>query len=134
MTDATAMTPRRAGIALRVLEIATAAFFVLGAAPKLTAQNPVKETFDKIGFGDWFLYLVGGLELAGAVALLIPALTGLAALAFLGLLTGATVTHIVVLEGEGVLVPVVAAVPVAFIAWMRRERTAELLRRVTDRA
>ncbi|MEU6080578.1 DoxX family protein [Streptomyces sp. NPDC047108] len=134
MTDATATTPRRTHIAVRILEIVSALFFALSAVPKLMGQDPVKETFDKIGFGDGFLYLVGGLELAGAVALLIPALTGLAALAFVGLMAGAAITHIAVLDGEGVLVPVVAAVPVAVIAWVRRERTAELLRRVVGRA
>ncbi|MFG2196287.1 DoxX family protein [Streptomyces sp. NPDC048639] len=134
MTDATATTPRRTHIAVRVLEIAAALFFALSAVPKLMGQDEVRETFDKIGFGDGFMYLIGGLELAGAVALLIPALAGLAASAFLALMAGATITHIVVLDGEGVLVPVIAAVPVACIAWARRERTAELLRRVAGRA
>ncbi|MBT2366670.1 DoxX family protein [Streptomyces sp. ISL-10] len=42
------------------------------------------------------MYLVGGLELAGAVALVIPILAGVSAIALMGLMIGAFVTQITV--------------------------------------
>jgi putative oxidoreductase len=33
------------------------------------------ETFDKIGIGQWFRYVTGGIEVASAVLLLSPRLT-----------------------------------------------------------
>jgi uncharacterized membrane protein len=46
--------------------------------------------FATIGIGQWFRYVVGALELAGAVGVLIPRLSGLAALGLIGLMAGAT--------------------------------------------
>jgi predicted MFS family arabinose efflux permease len=52
--------------------------------------------------------------------LLIPRLSGLAALGLVGVLTGAAVTNLVILQ-ESPIVPMVLLALAAFIAWGRRE-------------
>jgi putative oxidoreductase len=83
-------------------------------------------TFDAIGAGDWFRYLTGILEVAGALGLLIPRLAGLAALALAGLWLVAIAIHLFLIGGSAVA-PIVFFVLTVVIAWGRRDRTLELL-------
>ncbi|MEU6983537.1 DoxX family protein [Streptomyces sp. NPDC046324] len=127
-TARTGRLGRRADISVRVVQILLAlAFAIPSAAPKLVGHWSAAESFDKIGWGDWLMYTVGALELAGAVALVIPILSGAAATALIGLMAGAFVTQLTVFDGQYALTPVLFAVPLAVIAWTRRDRTAELL-------
>jgi hypothetical protein len=50
--------------------------FGAGGLMKLAGAEPMVRLFDEIGAGQWLRFLVGVLELAGAVGLLIPALVG----------------------------------------------------------
>ncbi|MFD4137940.1 DoxX family protein [Streptomyces sp. NPDC058572] len=133
---ATATGPgRRTDLAVRALQIVLALFFaVASAAPKLVAHSSAAESFDRIGYGDWYMYLVGALELAGAIALVIPVLSGLSALALMGLMVGAFLTQVVVFDGQYAVTPVVFFVLLAVVARVRRRRTAELFALVRGRA
>ncbi|MFG2770149.1 DoxX family protein [Streptomyces sp. NPDC048350] len=127
-TAGTARLSRRADISVRVVQILLAlAFAIPSAGPKLVGHWSAAESFDAIGWGDWLMYTVGALELAGAVALVIPILSGAAATALIGLMIGACITQLTVFDGQYALTPVLFAVPLAVIAWTRRDRTAELL-------
>jgi hypothetical protein len=53
---------------------------------------------DRVEPWQWFRYLVGVLELAGAIRLVIPVLAGLAALGLTALFIGATYTQLFVLD------------------------------------
>lgn len=117
-------------ITLRVVQVLMALFFLASGIPKVIGHSSAAEIFDRIGFGDWFMYSIGVLEIAGAVALLVPLLAGLAGLAFIGLMIGAFTTTVVALDGENAATPLIVIVPAAAIAWGRRRSTAELLRRV----
>ncbi|NBM20809.1 DoxX family protein, partial [Streptomyces sp. GC420] len=134
-TDAPVAAPgRRARIALRALRIVLALFFgVASAAPKLVGHSSAAESFDRIGYGDWFMYAVGGLELVGAVALLIPLLSGPAAVSLIGLMIGAFAYQATVFEGENAATPLVLIVPLALIAWAGRGRAAESANRLRRR-
>jgi uncharacterized membrane protein YphA (DoxX/SURF4 family) len=122
----TAARRRAANVALWALQVVTAAVFVVAAVPKVTAAPQAVEGFNAMGLGVAGMYIIGALELAGAVALLIPRLCGLAGLAFVGLMIGAVVTTLLMF-GPGLLAtPVVVLVLSAIIAWGRRRRTAEL--------
>jgi uncharacterized membrane protein YphA (DoxX/SURF4 family) len=120
--------PRRsANIALWALQVVTAAVFVMAAVPKVTASPQAVEGFNAMGLGVTGMYIIGALELAGAVALLIPRLCGLAGLAFVGLMVGAVVATVLTF-GPGLLAPPsVVLVLAATIAWTRRRRTADLV-------
>ncbi|MFF8292201.1 DoxX family protein [Streptomyces sp. NPDC016309] len=127
-TTAASAPTRRADIGVRVLQIVLALFFAVpSAAPKLVGHASAAESFDTIGFGDWFMYLVGALELAGAVGLVVPLLSGVAALALIGLMAGALVTQLVFLDGRYWFTPVVFAALLAVVARTRRHHNAELL-------
>ena len=89
---------------------------------------PAVEMFATIGIGQWFRYVVGALELAGAVGVLIPRLSGLAALGLIGLMAGATLTNVLVL-GTSPLLPIALMLVSALVAWGRWPRTRTLLAR-----
>ena len=89
---------------------------------------PAVEMFATIGIGQWFRHVVGALELAGAVGVLIPRLSGLAALGLIGLMAGATLTNVLVL-GTSPLLPIAFMLVSALVAWGRWPRTRTLLAR-----
>ncbi|WP_262004413.1 DoxX family protein [Streptomyces sp. FIT100] len=135
ITSYGAPTSRRTHLAVLSLQILIALFLAVpSAVPKLIGHESAAAGFDEIGFGDWFMYLVGALELAGAVALVIPVLSGVSALALIGLMIGAFVTQVTVFGGEYWFTPLLVAIPLAVIARVRRDRTARLLALVTGRA
>jgi putative oxidoreductase len=77
-----------------VLQALLALQFVYGGVLKVIGDPATVEMFATIGIGQWFRYLVGTLELAGGVGVLIPRLSGLAALGLVCLMVGATMTNV----------------------------------------
>lgn len=135
-TTATAQAgpSRRTDITVRTLQIVLALFMAIpSAGPKLVGHSSAAESFDAIGFGDWFMYLTGALELAGAVALVIPILSGVSAIALIGLMIGAFITQMTVFDGENALTPVIFLALFAVVAWVRRQKTVELVALVRRR-
>ncbi|GAA0518248.1 hypothetical protein GCM10011581_22630 [Saccharopolyspora subtropica] len=125
MTTATSAPSRRRGphVALWVLQVALAVFFTLAALPKLLGDPTVVRMFAVIGFGDWFRYLTGALELLGAVGLLIPRLAALAALGLAGVMAGATITQVFAFNAPAMaVVPLVLLAVFLGVAWARRPR------------
>ncbi|WP_369388586.1 DoxX family protein [Streptomyces sp. CG1] len=122
---------RAARIALRSVQVLLALFYgIASALPKLIAHPSAVEAFDKIGWGSGAMYTIGALELAGAVALLIPVLQSLAAIALSALMVGAFIVQLTAFHGQNAATPLILIVPLALIAWTRREHNGELLRLV----
>ncbi|MFD0314305.1 DoxX family protein [Streptomyces flavalbus] len=120
---------RRARIALRALQVVLALFFgIASALPKLIGHASAAESFDEMGWGSAGMYTIGALELAGAVALLIPVLQSVSAVALSALMVGAFVVQLTVFDGQYAATPLILIVPLALIAWVRRAHNAELLR------
>ncbi|MBA2473910.1 MAG: DoxX family protein [Pseudonocardiales bacterium] len=121
-----AVRERTTDIALRVVQVLLAAFFLLAAAgPKLVGQQYAVEMFTQIGAGQWLRYLVGGLELAGAIGLLIPRLAALAALGLAGVMIGAVISQVLVLGSVVMaLTPAFLGIILGLIAWRRAYRSA----------
>ncbi|WP_329548239.1 DoxX family protein [Streptomyces sp. NBC_01356] len=133
----TAGTPhsRGARISLGALQITLGLFFALASAlPKLIAHPSAAEGFDKLGWGSTGMYIIGVLELAGGIALLIPLLSSVAAVSLSALMVGAFIVNVTVLHGPYVATPLILILPLALIAWARRSHTTELLRLVRRRA
>ncbi|MQY33203.1 hypothetical protein SRB17_11640 [Streptomyces sp. RB17] len=133
VTSAGSLSGRRraARVALRTVQVLLALFYgIASALPKLIAHPSAVESFDKIGWGSGAMYTIGALELAGAVALLIPALQSVAAIALSTLMVGAFIVQLTVFHGQNAVTPLILMVPLALIAWARREHNAELLRLV----
>ncbi|GAB1330279.1 DoxX family protein [Streptomyces sennicomposti] len=134
-TAAPTTAPSAALRVLRVVQVALALFYGLASAlPKLIAHPSAVESFARMGWSDAGMYTIGALELAGAVALLIPVLQSVAALALGALMVGAFVVQLTVFDGENAATPLVLIVPLALIAWARREHNKELLRLLLRRA
>lgn len=139
MVDAVESGRERAGgrrvwhVALWVLQVVTALWFLMAALGKFSGSPEIVATFHALGFGAWFRYLIGALEVAGAVAMFVPRLTGAAALAFVLLLVGALVVQAFVV-GSGVIMPIPLLILSAVIAWGRRDGTVRLWRSAAGRA
>jgi putative oxidoreductase len=116
-------------ITLWVLQALLGVFFVVAsAAPKLVGQKYAVEIFDQIGAGQWFRYVIGLIELAGGIGLLIPRLAGLAGLGLVGLMIGAGITQVFILDAPVMATtPVILGVIAGVIAWGRRDRTRALV-------
>jgi putative oxidoreductase len=119
---------RGLNITLWVLQVLLAVFFLAAAsAPKLLGQQAAVDMFTDIGAGQWLRYLVGILELAGAVGLLVPRLSGLAAIGLAALMVGAFITQLFVLHSPALTVtPAVLCVLFVLVAWGRWPQTRAL--------
>lgn len=120
---------RRAHIALYALQVLLALFYAgASAMPKLIAHSSAVQVFHDMGWGNGAMYTIGVLELAGGIALAIPVLSSVSAVALIGLMIGAFITQLTVFDGKNAATPLILLVPLALIAWARRRETAELLR------
>lgn len=119
---------RRARVALRTVQVLLALFYAVASAlPKLIGNQYAVDAFDEIGWGGVGMYTIGALELAGAVALLIPVLQSVAAVALSALMVGAFFVQMIVFGGENAATPLILIVPLAVIAWARRGSNRDLL-------
>ncbi|MGW2444830.1 DoxX family protein [Streptomyces sp. NPDC001675] len=119
---------RFARIALRSVQVLLALFFgIASALPKLIAHPSAVESFDRMGWGSAAMYAIGALELAGAVALLVPVLQSVAAMALSALMVGAFVVQLTVFDGQNAATPLILIVPLALIAWTRRAHNRDLV-------
>ncbi|MQY08789.1 DoxX family protein [Actinomadura macrotermitis] len=132
---ADAVPGRRAvTVTLWTLQILLAVFLLVASAlPKLAGQVDAVDTFAKIGWGQWLRYFTGVVEAAGAIGLVVPRLAGLAATGLVGLMIGAALTQVLVLEPAWAALPVAFGVVFAVVAWRRRAVTADLLRSLARR-
>ena len=93
-------------IALWTIRILLAVVFFLAGSGKLVGLPMTVQMFDTIGVGQWFRYLTGTLEVAGAVGLLVPSLVGFASLGLAAVMVGAIIAHFTALkDGFMFLVP-----------------------------
>ncbi|MGW4640685.1 DoxX family protein [Sphaerisporangium sp. NPDC004334] len=134
LTPGTAATarPRVLRRVLWALQVLFGLFLIVASAlPKFAGQKDAVETFAQIGWGQWFRYVTGAVELAGGVGLLVPRLAGAAATGLVGLMIGAALTQILVIDPVWALMPIGMGVVFALIAWDRREQTRDLVRSLT---
>jgi hypothetical protein len=120
-------TGRAADIVLWICQALLVLVFLAAASAKLAGAEEMVEAFDTIGAGQWLRYVVGVIELVGAVGLLVPRLVGLAALGLATLMICAIITNLVIDEFS--LLAVILLVLGATLAWGRRDRIKALLRR-----
>ena len=105
-------------VVLVIRVLLTAAFLVAGLA-KLAGAAMMVATFETIGWGQWFRYLTGLIEVGAAVLLWVPGLRALAALALVCTMIGAVIAHLAVL-GPSPWPAVVLGVLAAVLLWRER--------------
>jgi uncharacterized membrane protein YphA (DoxX/SURF4 family) len=135
-TDATRESTARSrgAVALTVARVVLALFFAFSAFAKLIAHETAIESFDRMGWSHGAMYLIGALEMAGAIALLVPLLSGVAAMAFAGLLAGASIVQLTLLDPVNAIMPALLIGLVVLIAREQRDRTARLVALIRRRA
>ena len=124
--SASGSTAKIVNVVLWVLQIGAAGMFLMVGYLKLSGNAQLVGLFQAIGLGQWFRYLTGSLEVAGAILLLIPRTSGLAALMLAGVMVCAVVTHVFIVGGSPLGASILLLVT-GIIAWGRRHRTSSLL-------
>lgn len=121
-------TGKTVNVVLWILQILTAIAFFMAGIAKLTGNPMMVEAFGKIGLGQWFRFVTGGIEVLSAILLLIPRLIPLGALLLICTMIGAIIAHLTVLGGFPVA-PIVLLLFTLVIFWGRRDRLSALLGR-----
>lgn len=125
---------RAARIATWALRIVLA-FAMIGAGlAKLSGAAPMVQLFDFIGIGQWFRFVTGAIEVLGGIGLLTP-FAGVAALALTGVLAGAALTEVVLVQShpERTVVPPIVLLAIATaVAYLRRDELRERFHALTS--
>ncbi|MEH2494825.1 putative oxidoreductase [Bradyrhizobium sp. AZCC 1678] len=111
--------------ALWVVRGLLALAFVAAGGAKLYGVPMLVDEFEHIGLGQWFRYVTGGLEIIGAILLLLPRKAALGALLLICIMTGAVITHLFVIGGSAVPAIVLLALN-AVVAYAERSQIAWL--------
>lgn len=114
-----ALSPKTRNRLVWGVRILLALAFGAAGASKLAGVAQMVAVFDTIGIGQWFRYLTGGIEVLGAVLMLVPATGLLAGLLLGGTMVGATISHLVVLPGSPVPA-IVLGLLCAVVVWNAR--------------
>jgi putative oxidoreductase len=107
-----------------VYRIVVAMMFLAAAGMKLTGQPMMVAEFQQVGLGQWFRYFTGGLELIGAVLVLLPRFTPLGALLLLLVDIGAFIAQVTVLH-MGWIHTIVTGLILAGLIWVERDKLAQ---------
>ena len=79
------------------MQILLAAVFLFEGIDKFSERRLWLRIFDEIGFGQWFRYFTGVVEISGAPTLLIPKATFVAAGMLASTMIGALLVHVLVI-------------------------------------
>src|SRR5712664_3293409 len=106
-------------ITLWILSGLVALAFIGAGGAKLGGAAAMVELFAKVGFGQWFRYFTGLLEVAAGIGLLISRYAFYAAALLAMVMAGAFIAHVTVL-GSSPAAPVVLFVLTGIIAYLRK--------------
>ncbi len=126
---ATAAPSRGRTIAAWILAAVLAAAFLAAGGAKLAGAPMMVQSFEQIGLGQWFRIVTGLVEIAGAVALLVPGYAFFGALWLAATMAGAVLAHLLVLPTPAAPA-VLLLVLNAAVAWLRRDQLARALARL----
>jgi len=87
-------------IAVWILQILAGVAFLAAGGSKLAGAQAMVDTFQKVGLGQWFRYVTGLLEVAGAIGLFLPKFSFYGAVLLATVMVGAVFTHLVILGGS----------------------------------
>jgi putative oxidoreductase len=114
-----AETGRGKSIAVWVLSGLLAALFLFAGGQKLLGAGGAVEHFSEWGYPPWFRVVIGLIEIAGGLLLLVPSVAFYAAGALGMVMIGAIYT-LLTKGGPDVPVPIVCLLVLAFVASARR--------------
>ncbi|MGW4357073.1 DoxX family protein [Nocardia sp. NPDC004582] len=107
---------------LWTLQIVLGLFFIIASGlPKFFGQADAVRIYNEIGWGDWFRYFTGLVEVSGGLGLMIPRLSGPAAAGLSITMVCAAATQAFLLSAPGMAIfPLVLVGVFAWIAYERR--------------
>ncbi|GAB3329298.1 hypothetical protein GCM10027511_38980 [Hymenobacter humi] len=119
---------RAATVGLWVLQVLLGLMFVVGSGlPKLWGDAYAIELFAELPGGQALRLVVGVLEIAGGIGLLVPRLAGLAAACLAAVMVGATIAQLVFLSVGFWYTPVILGVLLLVLAVVRRREIRALV-------
>jgi len=104
-------------MATRVLSWVLALVFIAAGVPKIIGVTQAVAGFEHFGYSATFRVLIGLLEVAGGVALLVPAVALYAAMLLIVIMVGAAWT--VLRAGDSVAAPIIVGMLLAVFAVLR---------------
>ena len=110
------LTQRRIVWGVRIL---LALAFGAAGFSKLAGVPQMVQVFEAIGFGQWFRYVTGVVEVGGALLLLVPATGFFGGLLLAVTMVFAVATHLVLIGGNPAPAIVLTLLS-AFVAWRLR--------------
>ncbi len=118
------MASKTRTIGARVL---LAALFLMAGVTKLMGVPARIEHFAHWGYPDWFRLVVGTVETASAVVLIVPRTAVVGAAGIMTIMLGATYTHLFLADDEAVRVPYTISLLVlaGLAAYLRTRRSAQ---------
>jgi putative oxidoreductase len=116
---APARSSRAVNIALWVVQALLALAFLGAASGKLLGKPEMVGLFEAIGIGQWFRYVTGLLEAAGAVLIVVPRTKAYGAALLGAVMVGAILTHLFILHNAPTA-PAVLLVLAGVVVWGRR--------------
>jgi putative oxidoreductase len=96
VADSIASRFRRSDALIWTMRILLAAVFLYEGIDKFSERRLWLRIFDEIGFGQWFRYFTGVVEISGALTLLIPKATLVAVGLLVSTMIGALLVHVLV--------------------------------------
>jgi putative oxidoreductase len=111
---------------LWVFQVLGALLFFIAGFAKLSGDEQMVQMFTALGVGQWFRHVTGLIEVASAILLLIPALSGIIALLAVPMMTGVILTQLLIIGGSPAL-PIGLLIIASIVAWDRKETTVELI-------
>jgi uncharacterized membrane protein YphA (DoxX/SURF4 family) len=125
MKRPTSTSAKRQSIVAWVLRVVLGLAFLLIGFTKFTGTAHSIDYFEAIGWGQWFRYLTGSLDVTGAVLLFMPRYTFYGALVLISSVGTATVLSVTVLRGNPfwgglamVLQPLILTLLTVTLAWL----------------
>ena len=115
----TPVRPRWLTAAIWLLQILVAVAFFFAGGAKLAGAAPMVDMYNTIGWGQWFRYVTGVIEVGSAILVLIPSLAAYGAVLLVCTMAGAVVAHLTALHTPPTG-PIGLFCLSAAIAWFRR--------------
>ncbi|MBS2021094.1 MAG: DoxX family protein [Deltaproteobacteria bacterium] len=129
MTTAQELPPAKRNIPAITLSVLLALVFVSAGLGKVMDTPPSPENFTRWQLSMGFMHAIGALEVAGGVALLIPAVSALSAVGLFAIMGGALRTGLAFREPLHIWLPLTLMVMLAALVWARPGVFTKFLRR-----
>ncbi|MFD6287087.1 DoxX family protein [Streptomyces sp. NPDC060205] len=126
-----ATTSRPAHITAWVMQALLAAVFLFSGVTKWLGGEQTRQTFEEVGAGQWLRYVTGAIEIAGGVGLLVPFLAAFAALVLSGVMAGAALSEMVLINDGNPVIPLVVLVLCGVLVWLRRSGLSQYTARLS---